>query len=112
MRGRITEVILGYSGHYIDPDVDIPDTHGRIALPGPIVKVDHSCSAGHHINPRLLCLCVLRSVFVPEQPSTNTTNRVRITTRVRKRLELDCRNSNRTRVRKRLELDCRNSNRA
>ena len=35
------------------------------------------------------------SVLVPEQPSTNTRNRVRITTRVRKRLELDCRNSNR-----------------
>ena len=81
------------------------------------------------------------SVFVPKQPSTNTRNRVRITTRVRKRLELDCRDHfsflgdrgrvhgsvlvpeqpstntrNRvritTRVRKRLELDCRNCNRA
>ena len=35
------------------------------------------------------------SVLVPGQPSTNIRNRVRITTRVRKRLYLDCRNHNR-----------------
>ena len=34
---------------------------------------------------------ILGSVLVPEQPSTNTRNRLRITTRVRTRLELDFR---------------------
>ena len=44
---------------------------------------------------RLFLHFAVSSVLVPGQPSTSTRNRVRITTRVRKRLYLDCRNYNR-----------------